>query len=82
MSEQSSIPLREEPEHHARYRVAWKEYCTCVDEQQARQLEREMDDAQNSFYFDEFQAFKLALPGYSEYWNFMMQKMVEGVGEI
>jgi hypothetical protein len=35
----------------------------------ARQiLEREMDSAQNLFGWDEFQEFKVALPGFVEFW--------------
>lgn len=63
-----------EPEHHNRYRKAWEEYSTCFDKVRAKELEREMDSAQNHFGWDEFQEFKKTLPGYIEYWNFLFLK--------
>lgn len=52
-----------------RYARAWDEYRTCFDKSRARELEVEMDSAQNHFTFDQFQEFKVTLPGYVGYWN-------------
>ena len=60
------------PEHHNRYAIAWSLHQdpTCSEESRLI-LEREMDDAQNSFGWDEFQTFKTALPGFVEHWSEM-----------
>lgn len=63
-----------EPIHHIRYRKAWEEYKTTTDKTRAKELEKEMDNAQNDFAFSEFQEFKKTLDGYQEYWNFLVTK--------
>jgi hypothetical protein len=63
--------LKWEPSHHRRYRQAWDEYRTNTDAGRAKELEREMDAAQNYFAPREFHVFKLTLPGFVEYWSFL-----------
>lgn len=60
-----------EPQHCLDYRAAWQEYCTCFDADEAKRLERRMDQAQKHFSLNEFQVFKKTLPGYTEYWEFL-----------
>lgn len=65
------------PEHHRRYAIAWSLHQdpTCSDESRLI-LEREMDDAQNSFSWDEFQSFEATLPGYVAHWSEMREDIV------
>ena len=58
------------PEHHHRYATAWSLHKdpNCSAESRLI-LEQEMDDAQNDFTWDEFQAFKCTLPGFIEHWQ-------------
>ena len=65
----------QEPEHHRRYRAAWTEYRTNLDPERAKELEQEMDSAQNHFGWDEFQKFKVTLEGYVEYWDFLKRSV-------
>ena len=59
-----------EPGHHRRYRVAWGLYRDrSLSQGHLKALEREMDNAQNRFAFDEFQDFKETLPGFNEHWD-------------
>jgi len=64
------MTLQDEPIHHRRYRVAWQAYRdpdtpkNCLLE-----LEKEMDNAQNYFEWEEFQTFKKTLVGFNEHWN-------------
>lgn len=60
------------PEHHRRYAIAWSLHQdpTCSEGSRLI-LEREMDDAQNSFGWDEFQVFKETLPGFVGHWSAM-----------
>ena len=62
------------PEHHRRYAIAWSLHQDpdCSEESRLI-LEREMDDAQNSFGWDEFQKFKATLPGFIEHWASMRE---------
>jgi len=65
------------PEHHRRYAVAWSLYKDdSLSEQSKLLLEREMDDAQNYFNWDEFQEFKLTLPGFMEHWDGMKEEVL------
>lgn len=58
------------PNHTERYARAWDLYRSEGLSDEAKIiLEREMDEAQNSFSFDEFQEFKKTLPGFCEYWE-------------
>lgn len=60
------------PKHHARYSRAWFLHQDAELSDESRLiLEREMDDAQNYFGWDEFQEFKATLPGYIEHWDGM-----------
>ena len=65
------------PEHHRRYAIAWSLHQdpTCSEESRLI-LEREMDDAQNSFGWDEFQTFKTTLPGFVEHWSAMREDIM------
>jgi hypothetical protein len=65
--------------HYERYLRAWllHQDPTC-SEQSKLILEREMDDAQNHFGWEEFQHFKITLPGYVEYWDQMRRRLVNG----
>lgn len=65
------------PEHHRRYAIAWSLHQdpTCSEESRLI-LEREMDDAQNSFEWEEFQAFKVTLSGFVECWSAMRDTVV------
>lgn len=57
------------PEHHVRYARAWALHLDSDMPDSAREiLECEMDEAQNLFGWDEFQEFKLRLPGFVEFW--------------
>jgi hypothetical protein len=57
------------PEHHVRYARAWVLHQDADMPDSAREiLEREMDSAQNLFGWDEFQEFKVMLPGFVEFW--------------
>jgi hypothetical protein len=58
-----------EPEHHETYRTAWTEYRSCLSEQRRKELEQMMDRAQDNFGWDEFQDFKITLPGFMEFWQ-------------
>jgi hypothetical protein len=65
------------PSHHERYARAWDLYLDeSLSDGARRSLEQEMDSAQNHFTWDEFQAFKLTLPGFVEHWD-GMKKDVE-----
>ena len=58
------------PTHHLRYQRAWALHQDPNISDVARGfLEREMDSAQESFGWDEFQAFKETLPGYLDFWR-------------
>lgn len=58
------------PEHHVRYARAWVLHRDTDISDSAREiLEREMDAAQNLFGWDEFQEFKVTLPGFVEFWE-------------
>lgn len=48
----------------AKLREAWNEYRTCTDLNRKKELEKVMDEAQNSFYDND------------QYWNFV--KTLEG----
>jgi len=67
-----NMTIQSEPEHHKRYRVAWEAHRdpdtpkSCL-----KDIENEMDNAQNDFKWDEFQEFKQTLPGYIEHWEKM-----------
>ena len=56
-----------EKEHEIRYRRAWELHQ--ADGADKKKLEREMDDAQDHFTFEEFQVFKRTLPGYEKFWG-------------
>ena len=72
-----------EPDRHKRqYREAWNEYRTNFDEERKLQLERAMDNAQNSFEWDEFQEFKVTLEGYVEYWGFLKDQGMKAVAAM
>lgn len=65
------------PIHHERYARAWSLHRDPSMSDESRQiLEREMDDAQNHFTWDEFQKFKTTLPGYVEYWAGMKEQVL------
>jgi len=66
------------PEHHRRYAMAWTLHCepNCSQETKII-LEKEMDNAQNHFSWDEFQAFKQTLPGFVEFWKTTSNNMTE-----
>lgn len=71
------------PAHHVRYARAWMlhedsgmpEHCKEI-------LEREMDAAQNDFTYDEFQIFKITLPGFVEFWQGFKQDMDKALEKI
>ena len=57
------------PIHHERYARAWSLHRDPDMSDESRQiLEREMDDSQNHFTWDEFQEFKETLPGFVDHW--------------
>jgi len=59
-----------EPNHHRLYRLAWESYIDPDTPKSCkRNLEKEMDSAQNHFCWDEFQEFKETLPGYIAHWE-------------
>lgn len=54
-----------EPDHHRRYAEAWQAHRTPGNsEERLRELEKEMDSAQNHFGWNEFQEFKKSLPDF------------------
>lgn len=61
---------QEPPTHHIRYARAWNLFQDDSLSQEARDsLMSEMDSAQNYFGWQEFQDFKVTLPGFVEFWD-------------
>lgn len=58
-----------EPQHHELYRRYWLEYKSAYDDVERVQLGRLMDEQQDKFGKDEFDRFKVTLPGYMEFWG-------------
>ena len=70
------------PIHHERYARAWSLHRDPAMSDESRQiLEREMDDAQNHFTWDEFQEFKKTLPGFVEYWAEKKEELLSKLRE-
>lgn len=70
--------MKEEPEHHRRYRLAWDSYIDPDTSKECKKdLQIEMDKAQNEFEWDEFQIFKKTLIGYEELWAEITNKLYE-----
>ena len=70
------------PEYHRRYAIAWLLHQDPARSEGSRLiLECEMDDAQNSFGWDEFQLFKTTLPGFIQHWEGMKDSIVNKLHE-
>ena len=71
------------PKHQNRYALAWSLWKepSCSPENKLV-LEREMDNAQNNFTWQEFQDFKETLPGYLDHWNIWKKALIRKLGEV
>lgn len=67
--------------HQDAYCQAWMEYKDCRDPVRKKELEQAMDEAQNNFTWDEFQAFKITLPGFVEFWSNLLKDAERRVDE-
>lgn len=64
--------------HHVRYARAWSLYQDDdISDESRKALEREMDAAQNSFEWNEFQEFKKTLPGYAKFFEEQYLKLID-----
>ena len=74
--------MANEPNHHVRYRRAWDLYRDEGNSPETlKALEREMDDAQNEFDYEEFREFKVTLPGYVEFWKNWEERVIADARE-
>ena len=66
------------PSHHVRYARAWLLYQDQdISDDSRLALEREMDAAQNSFEWNEFQKFKKTLPGYVQFFEKQWLELID-----
>lgn len=74
----TNASTNKEPIHHRRYRIAWSLYRDKnLNQDLKKNLEKEMDSAQNYFQYSEFQEFKKTLPGFIEFWDNFYQDSLE-----